>query len=370
MFKKIVSILLVFTFALGLIACSQEYPPQESSEEEARVVFSFSIEGERYDVRYELYRALFLTHRAEVDGGDASVWQGANKESYVKQIDEIIIDYAADIYTALHLAKKIGYNPYSAEADEAVSEFISQSVNGYVGEDYSIEGFDGDYEAYLASLKEMNLNYSVQDLLCRYSLAQSAINGYYAGSVDDTNPTPDMEEGKLEYTADDVREFYNGEDSVRVLVVTLSSVSNGATLESATKIRNKIAEMNDLTRIQSYVMSLTISNDSDIMQGVMIGKHSLDRAYYGEVIDAAFALRCGEVSEVISIETQEASEFWILCKVDKTDSYFNDNYEDIENVYVSNEIGKIINDTKQSVTGSVQKTDFLASLNRADIKMP
>ena len=82
--KKFTALLIIVTLLLSLISCGdEEYPPVQSSELEKQVVMTVEYDGEKYDVKYELYRALFLNLRESVDGGDSSVWSGENKAEYI-----------------------------------------------------------------------------------------------------------------------------------------------------------------------------------------------------------------------------------------------------------------------------------------------
>ena len=75
--KKIIAFLLSLIILAGLTACSGGgYEPVPSTDEEARVVMTLECDGKSYDVKYELYRALFLSHRDELDGGDRELWSG------------------------------------------------------------------------------------------------------------------------------------------------------------------------------------------------------------------------------------------------------------------------------------------------------
>ena len=186
--KKIICLILIIISLFSLGACSDsEFPPVESTDEEARVLMTVRYEKEEYEIRYELYRSLFLNFKTEYDGGDSSFWNRPESAEAKEKINGTIVNFCKDIFAVLHLAKSIGFDPYSKEADKLVEEYISASVNG--NSDIA-EGYGGDYDAYLESLREMNLNYSVQTLLYRYSIAYDKIVEYYAGSMNADNPMP------------------------------------------------------------------------------------------------------------------------------------------------------------------------------------
>ena len=310
--KKLFALILVFAALLSFSACKDElYPPVESTEEESRVLMTFKIGKDEYDVKYELYRALFLNYADEYDCGDRSFWSTAESEDAKAKINERIEGMCADIYSVIHHAKSIGYDVYSADADTRVSELISQSVNGYVDGESNFEGFGGDYEAYLAALKEMNLNYSVQDLLYRYSIATEEINRYYAGEKDESSFA--VQNGALSATDEQIRAFYYGDDAVRVLLVTLDAKSYTRT--RAEEIRNKINSLGDEKEVSSYIVGFTATAAEDAFDGAVIGKYSLDGAFYSAVTESAFSLGIGQAGEVVEVSTGDASYYYILYRV-------------------------------------------------------
>ena len=364
--KKLFALILAFAVLFSFTACKDElYPPVESTEEESRVLMTFKVGKDEYEVKYELYRALFLNYASEYDGGDRSFWSTAESENAKAKINERIVDMCADIFSVIYRAKSIGYDVYSADADTRVSELVSRSVNGYVDAENNFEGFGGDYDAYLAALKEMNLNYSVQDLLYRYSIATEEINKYYAGEKDETSFEPVS--GAIEATADDVREFYYGDDSVRVLLVTLDSMSYTRT--RAEEIRNKINSLGDESAVSSYIVGFTATAAEDAFDGAVIGKYSLDSAFYSEVTKSAFSLAVGEAGEVVEVNTGEASYYYILYRVEKNDEHLQKKNDSVREVYIANAIGELIAKDKEALLVSVQTTENYNDIKHSEISM-
>ena len=362
--KKLLSLILIFATLLTLASCGgTEYAPVPSTDEESRVLMTFSFEGEKYELKYELYRALFLTHSETYDKGDKSFWAKPEAQSAIKEINETIVGLSLDIFATLHLSKKIGYDPYSANAENKINEYIKESVEG--GD--TVKGYDGDYDAYLSSLKSMNLNYSVQTLLLRYSIAYDKILEYYKGTADADAPTPDMESGKLHYNESDVRDFYNGDESARISIVVFNA--EYITKETVDQRRDKIASFSDITSALNYAVSFTSGDPEDILDGAVIGKNSMDSSFYSEVTSCAFSMDVGEVSPVISIATDRSIEYWVICKMEKTQDYLDENLEKVEEVYVSQKIGEILENVKTSIGSSKKTTDAFNSLDLSKISM-
>ncbi len=366
--KKILAILLALAALFGLSSCSGDetvYPPVESTKEELKTVMTLSFEGEKYDIPYELYRAFFLQYKSVVDGGNADVWQSQDKAKYVEEIDALIISKISSIYSVFHVADKVGIDPYSKEFDEQVSEYIAISVNGGSVGDAVLEGFGGDYDEYLLSLKEMNLNYSVADLLLRYTLAQEKVRAFYAGDTD--NNDPEKADGALDYTRDDVKAFYDGSESARIIRAFFAE--EAFTESRANEIRDSIASKSSESDVTSYIIQFTLTGGEDIKNGEVLGKYSLDSAYYSEITAATFSLLPGETSEVIRLISYNENGYTVIYRAEKSDEHFEKCYDSIASVYVENEIGKLFNSAEAALKESVVYTDFLRGLDRAVISM-
>lgn len=367
--KKIIALILFAASLFTLASCGEkDYAPVESSAVEAQVVMTIEFEEKRYDVKYELYRALFLSLRKSVDGGDASVWTSDNKNEYIEKIDGIIKKRVTEIYSVFHIADKIGIDVYSKEFNAAVKDYIKMSVEGGYYNGTEVEGFGGDYQKYLESLKESNLNYSVQDLLLRYSLATEKIYEYYAGYLDGEY-LEETVQGKLEYTREDVLAFYNSDECVRVMRAFLPK--KYTTAERASEIRNKIEEKAQYgdEEVGNYIIGTSSTASADVKNGELIAKHNLDTAYYEELERAAFDLGYYEVSEVIEITTGYEDGYIILYRFAKNSSHFDSCYTDIASVYVQNEIGKIFDTAADSMLSVIKTTSILDTTDRATITM-
>ena len=363
--KKIIAIIMILATVFSLAACGEStYPAVESTEEEKTVMLTYKYENQTYEVRYELYRALFLNFAEEYDNGDRSFWSTADASDAIGEINERITDYCLDIFAVIHLSKKIGYDPYSKDADSRIEEYIRQSVDGNGAE---LEGFGGDYNAYLESLKKINMNYSVQVLLLRYSLAYDKILDHYSGTFNENNPSQ-IDMGALEYTEEDVREFYESDNCVRVSLVEINS--QYISREKAELRRNEIAAKTTEEQALKYAVQFTAGDASDIMNGIVIGKNSLDRAYYSNVVDTAFGLAPYETSEIIDITVDGTPYYWILYKREKSEDYFDAHYDDIASVFVSESIGNIINNMKSEIKKQEITSYNLKEIDYTAIAMP
>ncbi len=361
--KFLICVLLCLT-AFITTGCDDDYEPVESTEEEARVVLTFEADGEKYEVRYELYRALFLSNRDIVDGGDPSVWQGEDAEEYVNRINEIIKARAYEMYSTLHLAEQLGYNPYSAAADKRIKELIRGAIEGD-----DIQMGYGSYEAYLEALKKNNLNYSVATLLVRYSLALEAINAYYTGTGEDVFGESDRE---FLPTAEAVREYYMGDGCVRLLSAYIPlGVQDRAWVES---FRAELLSKGSEYAMAGYIIGNTLATESDLIvdgavSGKVIGKNALDSFFYSDYIDTAFSLEIGQMSDIIVIENSDADGYYILYRLEKDEEHLERCYEAIESSYVDDVIGMKLGQACEAFDASAKFTEEYESIIHSDISM-
>ena len=377
--KKLIALLLLISSLLCIVSCKKEkeYQPVESTDEEATTVMILTIDGDQYAVRYELYRALFLNYKSTVDGGNPDVWSGENKENYVREIDEIIIDRITEIYSAFAVCKRIGFDLYSDEVEDKIRENIRISVEGGSYGSSTIQGYDS-YEDYLAALKTANLNYSVQVLLFRYAIAIDAIDTYYIGTADSDDVDINLTVGKIEYTREDVKSFYDSDDCVRVLRASFQSLISYTPKEDADKLSQRLKEAAESEEaledkeqavFAAIMSSGRFSSVSEVRSGYVIGKYNLERSYYGEMTDAAFSLDIGEVSDGIHIVTDAEDSYYVLYRTDKTDAHFDENYESIKYVYLMNYVGKILHDAALELEQSVKYSEFLLEIDHSAIAM-
>lgn len=362
--KRLISLTLIFILSLGmLVGCKSKYPAQKSTKEEARVVMTLSFDGEEYDVKYELYRALFLANKSAVDGGDSSVWSGSKKDEYVNKINKLIIDGASEIYSAMHLSDKLGFDLYSKEANKEVEEFVRIAVEGN-GAD--IIGYGGDYDAYLADLAKRGLNYSVQDLLFRYSMALEKINEYYLGTEDAALGTL---EGEYKFSVDDVREFYFGSESVRILHAYMQADVIVGSYERMESLREKIATLSP-KEAALYIIQNTSATPTDLIinkevSGIVFGNYTTDDVY-SDYREAAFSLTAGEVSEIIEIN-DGVKGYYVIYKLDKDEAHFTACYEDIKLAYLDNVISRELIKISDGLTSGAKMTKKYGEIVHSEI---
>lgn len=364
--KRIIIAILIFTLTLCATGCkNQKYPPIESTKEEARVVMTLLIDNEKYEVKYELYRALFLSNRTAVDGGDRSVWSGNDKEKYIEEINEIIKDKASKIYSVFHLAKSLGIDPYSKEIDEQITEYIRISVEG---EDDTI-GFGGDYEAYLKSLNDAGLNYSTQELMLRYSILLEKIDEYYKGKNDEVLGYVNS---KYDLSDEELRAYYFGNDCVRVLHAYMQEGVGGDTEAKMESIRNGISSAKSDIDIALYIINHTLVTPTDLIQnkkvsGITIGRYAIDENYES-YREAAFSLSVGQTSKVIKV-TGDDTEYYVIYALEKNEEHYNMCNNEIKESFFDNLISKKLLEISDKLAANVTFEKSYNEINHGEISI-
>ena len=362
--KKILCAILALILALGtLVSCSErKYDPVESTDEESRVVMTLDLDGKRYDIKYELYRALFVATHKEIDGGDDSVWSGEDAEDYNARIDELIVRRATEIYSVFHLCQKNGIDLYSDEVDELVDAYVSVSVEGGTIGGVSVQGYES-YEKYLEYLASIGMNYSVQDLLYRYTVGLEKLDEYYLGTVDQSDVSGNVVFGAIKYTEEDIEDFYYGDDSVRIIRGFFDSAVK--TKETVEGYREDINKMSNDAEVATYIIQHSLLAGTDVINGVVVGRYNLDSLYYADVTEAAFSLPVTGVSEVIEINSESEKGYCIIYVAHKTEEHFTECYDDIVDMYLQNEVGKIMNDTASSLAEGLTVKEALGQIDRS-----
>lgn len=355
MIKKIFVLLLALLMVLPLSACSEKkYKPVPSTDEEKKTVFTL---GE-YEVPYELFRAFFLTDKEELDGGDKNVWIGSTAEEYREKAIDRILPQICEIYAMFTLCEVNGVDINSDEIEEEIKRMVTLSVEGGAFEGELVKGH-GTYQAYLDYLKSIHMTDSVSRLIMRYSLCEEELVDKY--------------EDTFEFDSNDVYDFFKSDECVHITWLFRGYYysdffTKEADYELVQKAHSLMKEAKSYQDIINVLVQYSSGNTDakNIEEGFYIGRYTLDSQYMSEIIDAAFSLNAGEVSDVI----ENYYGAYVVYKMEKDESYLesDDNYERIAELYVNNSLYKKLEECKNALLKNVKYTDFFDSLNFAEIE--
>ncbi len=364
LFATLALLSIIFTLLLSLISCGPKYKPVKSTKEELETVMTISYDGKKYKIPYELYRAFFLQLKPSVDKGDGSVWKGADKDKYVNQIDTLICQRICEIYAALYLCEKANINMYSNNIESLIEDYVAIAVEGGEIDGVVYQGFGGNYDAYLASLRKMYLNYSVQTLLFRYQIALQKLASYYMGNITTGNGLGiSAQLGQIKYTDESLKSYYLDESKSRHVICALFEED----YYSATRveqIRDSIASKGSDAEVINY-----IGGFKGQVQSEVIGKNTYDKYYYSDLTDAVFSLDLGETSEVITLKTDDFEGYAIIYRLPTSDEHFQKAYTDIATAYLYDSFGQIMQNTVNSFMNAISYSDLLNNLDRSTISM-
>ncbi len=348
--KKIITLFLALSLLFSLVGCKETtYEAVPSTDEEARVMMRVRYEGSTFNVRYELYRAFYLNLRADYPSGTLSAEDAEALEGRV-------LSQIYHLHATLAMCASLGYDIYDATFEEKIENFIRVSVEGGYLDSAQIEGL-GTYENYLASLKEMNLNYSTQILLFRYSIAKTMIDEYFRS-----------ESGiYADVTREDVEEFYQKSDTGRYLSLYLPA--ENFTEERAKEIAATLALQTSEDAVFSKMVNYSSLNLETLRAGQIITPYNLDALTYTHLTNVALALEESEVSSPVALYNSQNNGYMILYKAEKSDAHFNEHYDSILEEYINDTAGKMLAEIQASMTESVTFYPIYETLDRENIKM-
>lgn len=363
--KKILLLILILATALFAVSCgSGYYAPIASTDEESRTVMTFSYGDSTYEVKYELYRALFLNLKSEIDGGDGSVWSGENKDEYIAEAHSRIKSMLAYIYAAFAICGEIDFDIYSSEVNDRISAYIKEAVDS--------EPYNGDYDSYLADLKAENLNYAAHELILRWGIATDAIDEHYIGTASADDISGQITVGSLVYTREDVESFYFSDECVRVIRACIADNGIRPTKDRAEDVRDAViavANLGNEAVAAAMAGAGSITAQAELQNGYVVARYNLNSFYYGEMTEACFSLPVGGVSEVITVVEDMGQRCYVIYRCEKTDEHFDECYNEIASIFLSDRVGELIATAQDSLLSSVTETDFIDTLDYSDIDM-
>ena len=340
-FIRTVSLLLLTALLLlSLTACGEKYKLRESSKKEATPVLTLGEDTVNFEVLY----TFFMNQCDKIDGFTDSYFDGAEGPARFTATLNAAVAEIAEIYAMFAVCRSVGIDPFSEDVEASIIESLKLTVEGGTMGENELYGFD-DYDEYLDYIGEkFHMNDAVNRLMIRYALCEELLMDYY--------------ETNHRYTDDDVAAYFASDDCIRVIWVSRTEdagmLSRTENLNIMARAREKLVAGNHSGAIQ---YSLEPTTD------FYMGRHTMDDAYYSELIEVAYALAEGEVSDILDLGVEG---LFVVKRLPKVASHLNEQHESITAIYLYDlQIARILEQADELLQ-SIVYTDYYNTLTAVD----
>ena len=286
--KTAISLLLICTTLL-LTGCSGGYREERSSRKDREIVAKIG----KFEIKYELVRALFHTVKGDVDGGDETLWTSDKADEYFAQAMKKVEEYLLSIYGTFAYAKSIGIDPYGREIDKMIDAYVKTDIDGGYINGTQIQGY-GSKDAYLETLAKYYYTDSANRMMYRYTAVTSKIHDYY---------TQTFADGSISINETVLREFLLGPDVIHVHWVQREKTAEFTDEQWDThmeeEVRAELLKYQGSVEVLDAVRRLTIYLPEGNMQNGFYLTQNTTGPQYQHLIEVAKWLSPYEVSEVV-----------------------------------------------------------------------
>lgn len=325
--------LLMLTAALT--SCGENYKLRKSTDKEATPVAELS----GYTVNFEMLYTFFLNACEKREGFDESYLEGEGWEARYESLMEEALASISEIYGLLSLCKSVGIDPYSAEMEKAIMDYLKTTVSGGVMGDHAIVGFDS-YTEYLDYIREhYHMNDAVNRLMIRYALCEEKLVEYY--------------KTRHRFTEADVRAFFESDTCIRV--VWVGRPKNAEFLGLSEKANLNLLEKGR-ELLQRGDIKGAIQYSLEPVADFYMGPYTLDSNHYAKLIEAAYRLGEGDVSSRLDLGVEG---YYYVKRLEKSPLHFDLRYEEIEGVYLYEvQSTAVLREAEKLLQGIVYKDAF------------
>ncbi len=288
------SLILLLACLFTFTACSDDgyYDPIDSTWKEEEVV----IELGEDEVRYELFRYLFMSHIDEFDGGNRNAWSGAEADKMWQVAKEVVAKDICDIYAVFKICRKYGIDPESEVVEKQINDYIVLDIDGgYTGDGKLVTGY-GTIEKYEEAIRKNYSTDAVHRLLYRYMICLELLDSYIVdnrdkGTIDVTDEklTDMLESGNVTHINRVFVAFENFDDNheaareqIEALYQNLLDANGNYNIMVETAFKNTIADIG-----------------TDPALGWWFGKNSTSESDFPDYYNAIFHTPEGEISDII-----------------------------------------------------------------------
>lgn len=323
--KKALTLLLLAGLLASLTSCGDEKKILESTKEEKTVVMT--VDGN--DVPMELYRYVALQYRDSYGGNDnPDIWLGESGAELLAELNADVDESIIRLFTTISLCEDYGIN----EDDSYINDAVEISM------DEVYETYHYDYEEYVRSIAEYNMNDSVYRFLIRNDVLAEELLAKM------------MMNGEVPSTEEELRAIMNTDEVIRVKQIlvndtTLTEEENRRLAEEA--YSRALAGEDFDTLVNQYGDDWQMFNNTD---GYYISRGSYNQVFE----DTAFGLEIGEMSGIVETE----AGFSIILRLEKESDYIDKHFKTLMDEYLKGLYNIVLE--KHEATLTVEKTDKLA----------
>jgi len=313
--KKIVAALLVVLMVLGLLAgCGNKTKPATLIVDGKKVKIDTIVSIGDTDISLALYRYFYLSTKASADSGDDTYW-----ETYPEQVEYIKL--AAENYCKNFAAIHYFCEKYNLGLTDEQKATIDSQIESAIEQ-------AGSYSAFETSLENNYLNEDMYRALIEVELLSDNLKDYFFG-----------ENGEYYMSAADLTKYLK-EDYIlsrHILIATSDEDYDNKIKE----VRKAIEAGEDFQSLAEKYSADTTST-TNYPDGLCYTEGTMITDFY----ETAKATKVGEISEV---STEEYGYFFIQ-RLELTDEYVTNNYDDLYSDYYSDKMTDIVTEYIDGVT--------------------
>ena len=331
---------------LVLSGCSNEIKPVESTEQEMRVVGKC----DEYEIYYEELRFVTNTYKAQLEQKyGKGIWDDARTaEKYRGELEGLVLENLKANYAILAGCKSLMVQTTGKDVDDYVQEQIETLVN----QSEAQGGFGGDFDAYLAWLKENGLTDHYLRFVYRADYLESAM--YYAL----------VDGGIFPYSENNFSEYLDyvlaGVDYARTIhvYIPIEDISKQESYyETAKEIADELAACEDDDERYSLMCShigSAVNKDLTITEiGYYFTYNEMGEAYEA----ATFALDEYETSDVV----EYGGGYYVIMRMPIEELHVLMYGEQLLQYYQSAKMGEYQDNIKENMT--VELNEYGKSLD-------
>lgn len=306
---KLLSAVLIACILLCLVACSGASLPPEDGR-------SVGTANGRFDITYDLYKYFYLNYAASYKASD---FEGENRTATEAELRTLCENALINVFAVVDLAAEYGITPEDASIKEKVDLTVKEAIDEFGGK-----------AAYADALRE----YHMTDSVFRYMMAVDACEDDLYGVL-----TTGL--GIIDNSAETVMRAIKGDEFVRIVQVLVAhdnGFSDTKNRETADKVCKLAKDGEDFDKL--------IANYSNDYSMTPDGYYFTYGYMLKEIEEAAFALKIGEVSNVI--ETQNG--YHIIKRLEKDDDFLAVNFASLKAQYESCKFYAMIDERAEEIT--------------------